>query len=205
MSPGRATRNDDEVRVAAVFLDMGFHPGNRLFDVNNLRGVGVPRRQPVIDRHPDPTQLYHAVQQWLSLMRLVAHHPGAAVHMQQYRSSRSLSHGGVDVQEPPLACSGITQIAHIAHARATKTKRPQPLLAMNLFGQLGPPRLWNLIQEICAKRNTQRPVKSRAGIKAVPEGPRQQTPGRQKAGQSKGKARCPRADPQHAECDKNHL
>ena len=82
MPPGRATRNDDEVRVAAVFLDMGFHPGNRLFDVNNLGRIGVPGGQPVIDRHPDPAQLYHAVQQWLSLMRLMAHHPGAAVHMQ---------------------------------------------------------------------------------------------------------------------------
>ena len=76
---------------------------------------------------------------------------------------------------------------------------------MNLFGQFGPPRLRDLIQEICAQRNTQCPVKSRAGIKAVPEGPRQQTPGRQKAGQSKGKARRPGADNQHADCNKDHL
>ena len=62
MSPGRATRDDDEVRVAAVFLDMGFHPGNRLFDVNNLSRVRVPGGQPVIDRHPDPSQLNHPVQ-----------------------------------------------------------------------------------------------------------------------------------------------
>ena len=62
MSPGRATCNDDEVRVAVVLLDMGFHPGNRLFDVNNLCGIRVPGGQPVIDRHPDPTQLNHPVQ-----------------------------------------------------------------------------------------------------------------------------------------------
>ena len=76
---------------------------------------------------------------------------------------------------------------------------------MNLLGQLGPPCLRDVIQKICAERNAQRPMKSRTRIKAVPERPRQQTPGRQKAGQSEGKARCPRAEPQHAECYKNHL
>ena len=29
---------------------------------------------------------------------------------------------------------------------------------MNLFGQLGPPRIRDLIQKICAERDTQRPL-----------------------------------------------
>ena len=62
MTARRTTRDDNEVRVAAVLGNVFFHPGNRLFYVDNLGGVGIPGRQPVINRYADPAQFHHSVQ-----------------------------------------------------------------------------------------------------------------------------------------------
>ena len=167
MSSRRTTRDNNKVRVATIFLNVGFNPGNGLFDVDDLGGISVPGREPIINRHTNPAHFNHAVQEWLSLMRLVAHHPGAAMHMQQYRSALSLGHRGVDVQQPPLSRGGIAHIAHIAHTGTTETKRPKPLLAMNLLCQLGPPCLGNVTQKIRAQRCAQGALERRTGIEAI--------------------------------------
>ena len=124
MPSRRATGDNNKVRVAAIFLYVGLYPGNGLFHVDDLGGIGVPGREPIINRHTNPAHFNHAVQQWLSLIGLVTHHPGAAMHMQQNRSALSLGHRGVYVQQPALSRGGIGYVAHIAHTGTTETKRP---------------------------------------------------------------------------------
>ena len=124
MPSRRATGDNNKVRVAAILLYVGLYPGNGLFNVDDLGGIGVPGREPIIDRDTHPAHFNHAVQQWLSLIGLVAHHPGTAMNVQQNWSALSLSHRGVDVQQPPLSRGGIAYVAHIAHTGTTETKRP---------------------------------------------------------------------------------
>ena len=58
----RTPRDNDEVRISPVFVNVLLNPGYRLFHINNLGGVCVSGGQAVINGDTDPSHLDHSVQ-----------------------------------------------------------------------------------------------------------------------------------------------
>ena len=86
MRAARRTPGDrDPVWVAAIFGDVFFGPGQRLFDVDDVIGPGGARTEPVVDRHAHPTKLGEVAHQRISLLPFASHHPRAAGNLQQDR------------------------------------------------------------------------------------------------------------------------
>ena len=84
--PARRTAGDrDEVGVAAVFGDVLLDPGQRTLDVDDVVRPGVPRADPVADRHAHPAAFGHVAHQRIGLRPSHADRPRPAGHLQQHR------------------------------------------------------------------------------------------------------------------------
>lgn len=74
-----------EVSVAAESIDVGPGPGDGGFDVLDVAGPSVPRRNAVIDRQAHPALCGQMRHQRVPLQDAAAVHPGAAGNKDQHR------------------------------------------------------------------------------------------------------------------------
>ena len=81
MTAGRATRDNDEVGIAAVLRDVGADPCQRAFAVDQVVGPGRARREAIVDRDADPAPRREVVHQRQPLLIFAAHDPRAAVNL----------------------------------------------------------------------------------------------------------------------------
>src|SRR3954463_3765234 len=114
MTAGRAARDGDERRVAAVVGDVLARPRNgslyrdKVFGPGGLGGQRIVRR----DAHPTPSgQMHH---QRKALLLLVADHPTAAVHLDQDGTPDPRFTWLVDVE--PVPASAVTDVVDVGDA-----------------------------------------------------------------------------------------
>ena len=111
MAAGRATGDDDEVRVDAVLVGVAPDPGQGRLAVDQVVGEGRARAEPVVHVEPDPAVRGEVAQQRDALLTLVADHPGASVDLEDRRaalavgdrSALAVSDRSVHVESQPLA------------------------------------------------------------------------------------------------------
>lgn len=80
----RSAGDCDEVGVPAVVGDVLLDPRQRPLDVDDVRGPGVARADPVVDRYANPSALGHVAQQRIGLRPPHADRPRSAGHLQQH-------------------------------------------------------------------------------------------------------------------------
>ena len=163
VSAGRSTGDGDERGVAAVLGDRPSRPGDRPLDVHDMlwpRGVW---REAVGDRGAHPPASGHLAEQDLALHLFLAHHPGAAVHVEQHGRPGVRWQIGTppDVQTVPLPELRVGDVA-VVRVLAALAESRQRLLG-DRQRRLATDRLRNLVTVSGAERGSECLVQERGG------------------------------------------
>ena len=176
VTAGRAAGQDQEARVGAVLRTVLAHPGDRPLHVDQVVGLGRPRRQPVVGGEADPALLGQVQHQRPALLLLVADHPAAAVHLQQGRAFTGRCFGDEDVElvAPRSSAYGTSTIRSTSgslKAIGTKKRRSQARRVLLRLARLDP-----LAQSL--RRRRARPARPATPSARGQQGQQQQPPAR---------------------------
>ena len=146
--PAEPPGHKDEVRVAAVLGDVSLHPPSASLQSSTWRGHLAFGLRRIVGRHADEAPLGEVLEHRDALLTLVAHHPGAAVEVQEHRSRRRLADdqpcGTGRVDGPRSASSRIGDVAEPSRRRGPDRdgdQHPARVLGLQLHrGTPGPPR-----------------------------------------------------------------
>ena len=117
---GGATRDRDEVRVAAVVGNVLADPGQGAFDVDDVCRPHLAGALAVIDGHADPAQFGHPAHQRIRLRPFTVDNPRSARDLEQHRRPATRLHGGMtpDVKQVVTAVWAIGDIRRLRRVTA---------------------------------------------------------------------------------------
>ena len=93
LAAGRTAGDGDEIRIATEVGDIGAHPGDCPFDVDDVGRPGIARAPAVVDGDADPAEVDHSAHQRIGLSPFVVDRPGAAGHLDEDRRAVALEVG----------------------------------------------------------------------------------------------------------------